>query len=239
MTALLDNPRIGVLHLDRRGRIMAANDRARSILGHGDGLSDPDGVLRARAPADQDGLERLVGNALPVSGGAAVSGSMLLRRSPALPPFVVHVKPVKVPEPDYGAPHVAALVLVVGPGRRHRVDPRVVARTLGLTPTQSQVAVWLAEGRRVRDMARTTGHSEGTIYWHLKQIYQKQSISRQADLVQWCCRSPSSAEAAGEHRRRPRRLPRERKPGCRGFLPRRRAVDQWPRVAVAATSHKL
>ena len=184
VTALLDNPRIGVIHLDRRGRVMAANDRARGVLGHGDGLSDPDGVLRARAPADQGRLERLVGNALPVGGEAAVSGSMLLRRSPALPPLVVHVKPVPVPQPDYGATHVAALVLLVEPGRRHRVDPRVVARTLNLTPTQSQVAVWLAEGRSVRDMARTTGHSEGTIYWHLKQIYQKQSISRQADLVQ-------------------------------------------------------
>ena len=184
VTALLDNPRIGVIHLDRRGRVMAANDRARVVLSHGDGLSDTDGVLRARAPADQGRLERLVGNALPVSGEAAVSGSMLLRRSPALPPFVVHVKPVPVPRPDYGARHVAALVLIVEPGRRHRVDPLVVARTLDLTPTQSQVAVWLAEGRSVRDMAQTTGHSEGTIYWHLKQIYQKQSISRQADLVQ-------------------------------------------------------
>ena len=29
VTALLDNPRIGVLHLDRRGRILAVNDRAR------------------------------------------------------------------------------------------------------------------------------------------------------------------------------------------------------------------
>ena len=184
VTALLDNPRIGVIHLDRRGRVMAANDRAGAVLGHGDGLSDPDGVLRARAPADQVRLERLLGNALPVGGEVAVGGSMLLRRSPALPPFVVHVKPVPIPRPDYGAPHVAALVLIVEPGRRHRVDPLLVARTLGLTPTQSQVAVWLAEGRNVRDMARTTGHSEGTIYWHLKQIYQKQSISRQADLVQ-------------------------------------------------------
>ena len=26
VTALLDNPRIGVLHLDRRGRILAVND---------------------------------------------------------------------------------------------------------------------------------------------------------------------------------------------------------------------
>ena len=31
VTALLENPRIGVLHLDRRGRILAANDRARRM----------------------------------------------------------------------------------------------------------------------------------------------------------------------------------------------------------------
>ena len=37
VTALLDNPRVGVLHLDRRGRIIDANGRARSILRHGDG----------------------------------------------------------------------------------------------------------------------------------------------------------------------------------------------------------
>ena len=109
---------------------------------------------------------------------------MLLRRSPALPPFAVHVKPLGVPQPDYGARHVAALVLIVEPGRRHRVDPALVARTLELTPAETQVAVWLAEGKSVRDMAAATGHTEGTIYWHLKQIYQKQSISRQADLVQ-------------------------------------------------------
>ena len=30
VTALLENPRIGILHLDRRGRILAVNDRGRS-----------------------------------------------------------------------------------------------------------------------------------------------------------------------------------------------------------------
>ena len=61
VTALLDNPRIGVLELDRRGRILEGNDRARSILRHGDGLLDRNGMLRARAPADQVRLERLRG----------------------------------------------------------------------------------------------------------------------------------------------------------------------------------
>ena len=183
VTARLDNPQIGVLELDRRGRIMAVNDRACSILRHGDGLSDRAGVLRARGETDQVRLQRLVGDALPASGAAAVGGSMLLRRSPVLPPFVVHVKPVGVPQPDYGARHVAVLVLIVEPGCRHHVDPDLVATTLELTPAETQVAVWLAEGRTVREMAEATGHTESAIHWHLAQIYQKQSISRQVDLV--------------------------------------------------------
>ena len=32
LTALLENPRIGIIHLDRRGRILAVNDRACGLL---------------------------------------------------------------------------------------------------------------------------------------------------------------------------------------------------------------
>ena len=183
VTALLETPRIGVVHLDRRGRILAVNDRARSLLRQGEWLSDQKGVLQARAPDDQYRLARLVAEALPPSGAVPVSGSMRLGCVSGLPPFVVHVKPVGVPQPDYGARHVAALVLMVEAGRHPRLDPDVVARTLGLTPAESQVAVWLADGTPVRDIARVTGLTDGAIYWHLKQIYRKLPISRQVDLV--------------------------------------------------------
>ncbi len=182
-TALLDNTRIGVIHLDRRGRILEVNDRARGILRHGDGLSDNDGALSALDPDDQLRLDRLVADALPTSGAVALSGSMLLGRAAGVPPFVVHVKPVGVRQPDYGAQPVAALVLIVEPGRHHRIDPGLVGSALRLTPAESQVAVWLAEGKNVRDIARETELTEGAIYWHLKQIYQKLPISRQVDLV--------------------------------------------------------
>ena len=182
-TALLENYRVGAIHLDRRGRILEVNDRARRILRRGGRLSDNNGVLCARAPEDQVRLARLMADALPSSGAVALSGSMRLGRSSRWPPFVVHVKPVDVPQPDYGAPHVAALVLIVEPGRQQRLDPDVVARTLGLTPAESQVAVSLAAGQSVREMAEATGHTTDAIYWHLKHIYKKRSISRQADLV--------------------------------------------------------
>ena len=124
---------------------------------------------------------------------------------PYLPPFVVHVKPVGVPQPDYGARHVTALVLIVEPRSQHRVDPDLVARTLGLTPMESQVAAGLAEGKSVRDMAEATRRTQGSIYWNLKQIYQKQPVSRQADLG-----------AAGAVDRRVRFLSRDDFPGVAG-----------------------
>ena len=68
-----------------------------TILRHGDGVSDRDGFLYAREPADQARLERLIADALPTSSAVAVNGSMLLRRASMWSQFVVHVKPVSVP----------------------------------------------------------------------------------------------------------------------------------------------
>ena len=57
---LLDNTRLGVIHLDRRGRIVAANDRAGGLLQQGDGLADRAGYLRACTFAENVGLQRLL-----------------------------------------------------------------------------------------------------------------------------------------------------------------------------------
>ena len=197
VTALLDNPRIGVLHLDRRGRILAANDRARRLLRHGEGVSDAEGVLQARAPDDQARLARLVAEALPTSSAVPVSGSMLLGRAAGVPPLVVHVKPVGVPSPDYGARPVAALVLIVEPGRHPRLDPALVARTLRLTPAESQVAALLADGKTVRDIALATGRLESTIRSHVKHMFAKHGLSRQADLVRLVLSLASAPEFRG------------------------------------------
>ena len=182
-TGLLDNTRIGVIHLDRRGCIVEANDRARALLRHGDALVDRGGELRARQPADHARLARLLAGALPTSGAPAVSGSMTLRRASVLMPFVVHVKPVGVRQPDFGAPRVAALVLIVEPGRQSRLDPALIAEVLGLTPVESQLAAGVAEGRTIRELAVALGRTEGAVRWHLHQIYLKQGLAGQADLV--------------------------------------------------------
>ena len=184
LAGLLDNIRVGVLQLDRRGRVMAANDRARDILRRDDGLTDRDGLLQAVLPAEDTRLQRLLARALPFPGGARAGGSMVVSRAHALQRLIVHVSPVNGPRPDSYRASVGALVLVIDPARRNGVDEARMGAMLGFTPVESEVAARLAQGRTVREIAAETGRSPATIRWHLRHIFTKHGISRQAELVQ-------------------------------------------------------
>jgi len=183
LAMLLDNTGIGVVQLDRRGRIVAANDCAGELLRGGDGLADRGGSLHAVSPVDDAELQKLLARALPSFGHAGLSGSMVVRRSLLLPRLVLHIGPMA--EGQLGLPpgRIAALVLVVDPASRVAVDPSLVAAALDLTPAESHIAVSLFQGNTVHDIAIATGRTENTIRWHVKRIYDKQGISRQMELV--------------------------------------------------------
>ena len=181
---LLESDRIGVVELDRGGRILAANAPALAILGRGDGLLDRDGALEAWLPADRSRLQRLLGGALPdVRGGTPGGGSMTVQRPSGRSRLGVHVSPVGDTAADFGARRVAALVLLVDPARRARIDGQRVAVMLGLTASEGRTAALLTEGRSVRDIAAAEGWSEQYVRWMLKQTYRKLGVSGQVALV--------------------------------------------------------
>ena len=180
---LLDVTGTGViLHLDRRRRVVAANDRAAELLRQRDALIYEDGVLHEVEAQDDAVLQLLMERALPRFGGQGAAGSMMASRLLS-PRLALHVIPVGGRSADFGQQHVGALVLIVDPARKPRIDADLVASALGLTPTESAIAVMLATGCSLREIAASMRRGVGTIRWHLKQIFAKQRISRQADLV--------------------------------------------------------
>ena len=180
---LLATTGLGIIQVDGRGRIAAANDRALALLRTGEGLVDTGGVLGAAVPADDAVLQGLLTRALPPFGGQGAGGSMTVRRAADPQPLVVHLLPIGRPEPAVCTWPGAAVVVVVDPTRRPRLDPALVAAGLGLTPMESRVAVLLTEGKNLREVAAATGRKETTIRWHLRQIFAKRGIARQAELV--------------------------------------------------------
>ena len=183
LSGLLDDTRLGVIQLDRRGRIIETNNRARGLLPHGSGLFEQDGFLHARVPADDTRLQGLVADALPAFGSQASGGTMTVFRWPSRSRQVIHVLPVGDRQKDFGLGRVAALVLVVEPGSPVQLNEQLVASALGLTETESQVAVALAMGKTVGDVAKERGQKVNTTRFHVKQIHTKLGISRQMDLI--------------------------------------------------------
>ena len=184
LAELLENGRSGFIQLDRRGRILEANDRARDILLKRDGLCDAEGLLTAGIPEEDAELQRVLARALPPYGVQGAGGSMKITRTKARTPLVLEVHPVQGMGADHRAWEVGALVLVVDPEARPRVDPDLAAAVLGLTPTESRVAVELATGQTVAGIAEALGCAESTVCTHLKRVYRKQGIRKQTELVQ-------------------------------------------------------
>ena len=182
--ALFDHARTTVIGLDRRGRATMASDRARALLRKRDGLWDEEGRLRASVPEEDAKLQRLLAQALPFHGGTGASGSMLVSRSESMARLAVHVSPVCEDGGGARLSRLGALVLVVDPGARAGVDPDLVGELLGLTRAESDLALLLAQGKTVREVALATGRSETTVRWHVRQIFGKHGLSRQVELVQ-------------------------------------------------------
>ena len=184
LAGLLDKDRIGVVQLDRGGRVLEANALALEILRRGDGLVEGDGTLDAVLPADRSRLRRLLARALPDFLGEAPSGgSMTVQRPSGRSRLGLHVMPVGDAAADFGGRRVAVLVLLVDPARRPPINAARVAVTLGLTASEGRMAALLAEGLKIGEIATDQGWSEDYVRWMTKQVYRKLGVSGQVALV--------------------------------------------------------
>lgn len=193
---LLDNVRVGVVQLDRRGRLVVANDRTQALLRQGDGLRDEDGRLRASLPEEDATLQRLLARALPFPGGPGAGGSMLVSRPQSQSRLVLHVSPMHDEGAEPGRGSAGALVLVVDPADRTGLDPERVGEALNLTRTESLIAILLAQGKSIDEVAAETGRRRTTVKWHMRHIYSKCGITHRMELVQLVT---SLAEVPGAH----------------------------------------
>ncbi len=182
--ALFDNNRLGVIQLDRRGRVVAVNDRAHALLRGGGGLRDENSDLRASTPAQDARLQVLLAQALPFHGGTGAGGSLLVSGEPTMPQLSVLVHPVGEDGDEPRGSILGALVFVDDPVTRTGIDPERLQTSLGLTPAESRIAALLAQGRNIDAVAAETGRSRTTVKWHMRQIYSKHGLSRQVELMQ-------------------------------------------------------
>jgi DNA-binding CsgD family transcriptional regulator len=61
--------------------------------------------------------------------------------------------------------------------------PSLLQALFDLTPAEARTAGQITEGKSIEQISSATGISQNTIRTHLKSVFQKTGVERQAELV--------------------------------------------------------
>jgi DNA-binding NarL/FixJ family response regulator len=187
----LDYVTLGVVLLGGQAQILFANRAARSLARESDGLLLEETITSSRAQ-DTKALRATVDAAIASSASGEDQVSCLsLPRPSGRRDLLLLACPLATSRAVEGAieaggedaPTPAVVVFVSDPERRPRVPDDVLASLFGLTRAESQIAMKLAEGGRMEEIAASLNVSKTTVAYHMRNIFQKTDTHRQADLV--------------------------------------------------------
>lgn len=185
----VERNRTAAIVVARNGAIIHANRQAEAMLQAGDALRSVAGQLAALGKPQTERLAALIRSAADTATGRGDSsgGTVSLARSGRLP-ITVLVAPFRPAREGTGLPFPAAILFVRDP---EQLSPGSAALQglFGLTPAEATIAIHLARGRSLADIAARHSLTLNTLRTHLKNILGKTGTSRQAELVAVILRS--------------------------------------------------
>ena len=172
---ILDRIGCGGIVLSTHGHVLVLNDRARRILGQMFCLTES--ALDELNGSGRDIVKKLLSRSR--SRIQLDSENWILIEREDQRPLIMNAVPVPVLSED--APHTV-LVLIdldVNPLPTHTALERI----FGLTQAEARLAILMARGATVTEIAATQGISVATVRAQLASIFGKTHTRRQAELV--------------------------------------------------------
>lgn len=144
--------------------------------------------LRLANPAAQKQLDAALTMAR-LAGPSQASQSFPLPREDEAPPAVVHLLPIRGNARDIFA-RASFFVIVTPIDTKSVPTAEMIAGLFDLSPAEARVARALASGADVGETADRLGLGRETVRTHVKSIFGKTGLSRQADLLALLARIP-------------------------------------------------
>ncbi len=183
---------MGMLLLDEQLRLLHSNPVGRHLLDAGDGLQLINRRLRAELNADNQKLQqqlRICSEHSPAAPALAEAVAVTRRHSAG--PLYLLVKPAAELStqiaPEAAAPRVA--VYIRAPEMLAEKQQGVLQQLFGFTPSEAQLAIALANGMSLDDIAEQRCVSRNTLRSHLRGAFQKAGVKQQSALVSLVLRS--------------------------------------------------
>jgi DNA-binding CsgD family transcriptional regulator/PAS domain-containing protein len=189
----------GLLLLDWRGRVAFANPVAERLLASGD-IPSQDERLVGRAPhLPGCDLTAAVDLALGRASGPRIAQACLIPRlGDALRPLAAWVCPLSgAGALARAAGSARAVVVIFDPEQRPGNEAKaLLSRLYGLTRAEAAVAVAVLAGDQPAVIAAARSVGLDTVKSHLKAVFAKTGVSRQADLVRVLAPLVAAADAS-------------------------------------------
>lgn len=183
LSSALDHMTQGIVIANRDGRILFMNRSAEGMLNPQNGLWIASDGLRALRAEETARLRELLKRAAAtiVGNGQHPGGVMRIWRM-GRAPLSVAVAPLDTGS-NGSVRHAAAMVTIAAPGPPSGIDARTLQQIFGLTPAEALLTAALAAGKSLKEFTEEAGVSLNTARTHLKNVFAKTGVTRQAALV--------------------------------------------------------
>jgi len=188
----MDQLTLATVILDSAGRVIHTNTLAKDLLAHQDGIAVQKDALVLANPADHQKLRDAIARAIVVRRSAqpGIVDVLRVRRVSGNGYYGMIIRPAAgrlgTDEPTMSS----AVAVFISSEDGHNVPPVETVRELfELTSKEAQLALCLANGRSLQEAAGDLGITLNTARAHLRSIFSKTGIDRQARLVRAILRS--------------------------------------------------
>lgn len=172
---------IATMVLGSNGYLLETNLVARQMLAAGDGLKIVGGRLEASYPGDNKSLYK------SIRAAASSSDSDLQALSITRPTGQVSlglvVEPVPQQDWDEGESQPAVVIYCRDAVGHSLLSASITRQVFGFTPSESALAMELANGLSLEEAASSLGIRRNTARAHLRTIFSKTGVRRQTELV--------------------------------------------------------
>lgn len=187
----LDRLPCGLVLLDAQGRVAELNKAASSMLAAGDGLS-----LHGRqiTLADPDSQKKFTAACRAASKGLldGVGGVVSVPRPSGQADYVVSVARCVAELSRHLGARATVVITIADSARGTGLAPATLRHLWDLTAAEAQLALALAEGVTLENIAARSGISLHTARVHLKRILHKSKTHRQSELVRLILTGPGA-----------------------------------------------
>ena len=180
---VLEHLTAGTALVGHDGKVLHVNAAAAAMLARRDGLELQGSRLRAMRATEDAALTRLIGLAAIGDDAGQRGGALAVARPSGARPWGLIVAPLTIETPILAPYRPTAVVSIADPERTPLPPAARLAALFGLTERESAVALGIAAGQELKDVAAALGLTTLTARQYLSRALQKTEASRQHDLA--------------------------------------------------------